>query len=133
MNKKIIIYSLIVLMSLIFVGCAINDGPPESPPTIESRYIMEFDEYKDLKLEDVDYVEKIRYTEAGDNHETINSQLDIESLYNSLSKIKVIEESAGACEDNTTIYNFYTKDGKKYSFEFECEWIIIGNTHYTHD
>ena len=133
MNKKIVLYILIVLFSLSFVGCKKDDKPKESQPTIESKFLMEFDEYKDLEVDEVDYVEKIRYTEAGDNRETIDTYGEIKKLYNSLSKIKVLEESNGACEDNTTVYDFYTKDGKKYSFEFECEWVIIGNIHYNHD
>ena len=35
-----------------------------------------------------------------------------------------------ACEDNTTVYVLYQKDGSKVSIEFECNWLVIGRKRY---
>ena len=54
MNKKILLCLLVLLITFTFVGCKKEEEvPPESPPTVKTRLLIELDEYKDLKVEDI--------------------------------------------------------------------------------
>ena len=71
----------------------------------------------------------MRYTEGGMTEEKIDNSY-IKGHYNNLSKYKVVKPTNRACDDNTTVYQFTMKDNSKTSFEFECDWIVIGNMRY---
>ena len=131
MNKKIILCLLVLLITFTFVGCKKEEEvPPESPPTVKTRLLIELDEYKDLKVEDIVSLDIIKYTEGGDQRETVTDQEEINNVFNTLSNTKIGEETQRTCEDNTTVYRFTTKDGKNYSIEFECSWLVLGNKRY---
>ncbi len=126
--KKLLI--CIFMVTILLVGCK-KEEEVLTPPTMKTRLLIELDEYKDLKVEDVVSLEIVKYTEGGDQRETITDTEEINRIFNNLSKTKIGEETKRACEDNTTVYNFNTKDGKKYSIEFECQWLVLGNKRYS--
>lgn len=133
--KKIL---LLVFACLIIVGCNekkdenIVDPPKDTPTDIKvGTPIMELEKYKDFNIDDVVSLEQVRYLEAGDVRETYTDKETINSTYQMLSNIKIASQTGARCEDNTTVYNFNTKDGKTYSFEFECGSFIYGREAYT--
>ena len=128
--KKIL---LLVLVCLLVVGC--NSKKEENtvnPPVddTEIKLAIELDKYKDLKLEDVVSLEEVRFVYAGDVRQTYTDRDTIEKTYNMLSQVKIKKGAVGACQDNTTVYTFVTKDGTKYSFEFECDIFVYGSERY---
>lgn len=110
-----------------------DNGPKEEqkkePPKVEEKYVMELDNYKGLLLNDIVSIEKIRYTEGGDQREEITEKEEITRTYNMLNRTKIGELTERACEDNTTVYVLKTSD-KSYSFEFECDWFVYSGKHY---
>ena len=130
MNKKLIICVFILLMTITFVGCKKEEPKEDTPPVVKSTPLMEMDQYKDLNIDDVVSLDTIKYTEGGDNRETTTDKEEILARYNNLKNVTIGEETDRACEDNTTVYTFHTKDGNKYTFEFECSWLVVGNKRY---
>ena len=131
MNKKIILCLLVLLITFTFVGCKKEEEvPPESPPTVKTRLLSELDEYKDLKVEDIVSLDIIKYTEGGDQRETVTDQEEINNVFNTLSNTKIGEETQRTCEDNTTVYIFNLVDDSTVSVEIECSWVVIGNERY---
>ena len=139
MKKKniIIIGSIVaVVIVVVLLLLLINNGEKKTPPTLKedpkelNTPLFELEEYKNVKLENIDYIEKIFFGEGGDQHEKITDKSEIEHLFNELKSIKLGEETDMACEDNTTIYVLYQKDGTKVSIEFECNWLVIGRKRY---
>ena len=127
--KKILV---LVLAVLLLTGC--NEKKKEEKPNDnqpkEYEYLFDFDNYKNIKLDDINKIVKIRYTVAGDAREDITDKSEISTLYNSLKNLKIGEETERACEDNTTVYKFIMNDGNSYSIEIECDWFVIGKKHY---
>ena len=131
--KKISI--ILILLVIIITGCdikklkgKIEDNIDKHP--VESIPIMQFGQYKEFSLDNVSLLNIIRYTEAGVDKEKVNDKEKIQSEYNTISRVKVLGETKRACEDNTTIYEFIMKDNSKVSFEFECDWLVVGNKRY---
>ena len=126
--KKIIV---LVLFILLLVGCGSkneeNTIKDEQPKKYES--LLEYGDYKNIKLENIEKLTKIRYTVAGADEEELTRD-DITIVYNTLKGLKIGEETSMACEDNTTIYRFVMKDGNKYSVEIECDWFVINKKRY---
>ena len=130
--KKIFIILALCMFTL--VGCdkikkKIKDVV-EDPPIKESIPLMNFDKYKDFVIDNVESMSVIKYTEGGADEKKVTDKEAIKSRYNSLKKIKIGNETNRACDDNTTIYRFNMKDGTSTSFEFECDWLVIGNKRY---
>lgn len=124
---------LFVLVLSILLLCGCNSKKEENiekdnqPKEYES--LLEYGDYKNIKLENIEKLTKIRYTVAGaDEEELIGSE--VSSVYNNLNSLKIGEETNMACEDNTTIYRFTMKDGSKYSIEIECDWFVINGKRY---
>ena len=121
---------LVVIFSLFLVGCnsksdnVIEDNKPKE------FYLLKHEQYKDFTVDDVISYELIRYTVAGDNKEEFSDRESIEKAYKGLSETKLGEETTMSCEDNTTVFIFYLKDGSTRSFEKECDWFIIDGKHY---
>lgn len=128
--KKVVILGLAVLL---LAGCneAKNNEESKDDKPVENVYILEYGDYKNIKLENIISVSVVRYTVGGDIREEITDKDEISQLYNSLKSTKVGEEVEMACEDNTTIYNFNMSDGNKYSIEIECQWFVIKGKHYS--
>ncbi len=122
---------LIVLTTLfiVFNNNEKKEDKPEDTKFVETK-LLEFGDFKNIKLDKIINVEKIRYTVAGGDRETITDSEEISNLYNLLSKVKLVEETDMACEDNTTIYIFNLDDDTKVSVEFECDWVIVKNKRY---
>ncbi len=87
--------------------------------------LFELDEYKDISLDNIVSIEKVRFTEGGDNREIYNDQSDINSIYNSLKETKLGSKTDLTCEDNTTVYILNMSDGTKKTIEFECEVLVL--------
>lgn len=133
--KKIFIvlaFSLITLVGCDKIKNKIKDVVND-PPIKESIPLMEFDKYKDFIIDNVESMSTIRYTVGGADEKKTTDIEEIRARYNSLSQIKLAGETDMACEDNTTVYRFVMKDGTSVAFEFECEWMVIGNKHYLID
>ena len=130
MNKKIVLIIAIVLMvvSILLTAFHLKEKVVKKDND-KSIYLMNFDNYKDIKLEDIDHIEIIRYTEGGDDSKNITDREEIESTYNSLSKKKIGEKTEMSCEDNTTIYKFYIGDNV-ISIEIECGILINDKERY---
>ncbi len=126
---------LLILMTIVIItGCSTNSETKKNNPIDikEGTPLLAFDEYKDFDFNNVKSLTVIKYRESGVNEEEITNIDEIQSSYNGLSRITILNESKMSCDDNTTIYRYNMKDGKKYSFEFECEWLVIGNKRYTY-
>ena len=127
--KKVFI---IGLSALLLAGCGEekkNEEPKEDKP-VEYVSIFEKEEYKNIELDNINSISKIRYTEAGDDRSEITDEEEIKQLYNGLKAAKVGEEVQTACEDNTTVYVFNLKDGSSPAIEIECEWFVINGKRY---
>ncbi|MBQ3468589.1 MAG: hypothetical protein IJH18_00805 [Bacilli bacterium] len=97
-----------------------------------STKLLDNDEYKDISLDKINYIEIIKYTEGGDEREKITDQASISRIYNSLNSIELRGLTDRACEDNTTIYAIFLKNGVRKAIEFECDWIIINGKRYNY-
>lgn len=131
--KKILI---VLFLSIVIVsGCDLKklkgkiDDKMDNHPK-GSIPIMQFDKYKDFVIDDVSSLNILKYTEGGLDEEKIDDFNKIKNIYSSISKYQILGETQRACDDNTTIYQFVLKEGKKVSFEFECEWLVIGKKRY---
>ena len=141
MKKRNIMVILAVILSIVLVTALFivfsnknedknNEDKIPNTKFVET-YLMEFEDYKNVNLDDIESIEIIRYTVAGDNRQpTITDSDEIKNIYNSLSKIKLVEETKMRCEDNTTVYVFHLKDNSKVSIEFECNWLVTRNKRY---
>lgn len=133
--KKVLI---IMLMTMIMVtGCSIEGlkgsvkkVEEKVEKTIEKIPLMEFGDYKDIVINNIDSIDYIRLTEGGSNSENITNIDKIREIYNNLKNKNVGQETNRACDDNTTIYSFNMKNGKKIKIEIECDWLVIGNKRY---
>ena len=122
----ILIFTLLLVGILVFVLLLPKE---KEEPKQEEKYVMELDNYKGLLLNDIVSIEKIRYTEAGDQREEVTDKEEITRIYNMLNSTKIGTLTNRACEDNTTVYVLKTTD-KNYSFEFECEWFVYSGKRY---
>lgn len=126
-------FVLFIFICLLVVGCSTkkdeNQTPQDDQPD-EERYLFSLDYYKDFKLEDIVSYESVRLTVGGDQREEYSDKASIESIYNTLSNVKIGKETEMACEDNSTIYIFTLSDGTTKRVEFECDWVIIGKDRY---
>ena len=132
MKKKIVLMAIIILLILSIVLTIFH--PKEKVIKKDNNKninisLMKFDEYKDIKLEDIDHIEIIRYTEGGDESKDISDREEIKDTYISLSKKKIIKKTDIACDDNTTIYKFYMGDNV-ISIEIECGILINNKERY---
>lgn len=118
--KKIL---LIIMCLFIFTGC-IKEEP------VNIKYIKSFDKYKNLYRDNIKSIKKVRYTEGGDQSEEYTTEEDIDKIFNSISSIKLGKETNMTCEDNTTVYIFYLKDGSETFVEIECDWVIVNSKRY---
>ncbi len=125
---------VLVLFLVIFILAGCNEKkeivPKEDNKPKEYQYLLEFEDYKDIKLENIKSIQKIRYTVAGDNRVEVTEKDEIEKFYNSLINLKIGEETDMACEDNTTVYKINLIDGKSVSIEIECDWFVIKGKRY---
>lgn len=122
MKKKILICLIVVICLFIFVGCQNKKE--------ETKTIRDFNYFKNINVDDIEKVEIIKYTEAGDNHKEITDLQEIKNTYSMINNIKIGEETDMACEDNATVYIFSLKNSKKVSIEIECDWIILNGKRY---
>lgn len=129
--KKILLFLIAIIL---ITGCGAKSNNTNGNPIdiIEGTPLLEFNEYKDFDFNNIKSLTILKYTEGGVNEEEVTDINEIQSNYNGLSRITILNESKMSCDDNTTIYRYNMKDGKKYSFEFECEWLVIGNKRYTY-
>lgn len=134
---KRIFFSVLVLILFVLAVLIVIFEKPEEPVVIEdkpvvtkSTSLMEFGKYKDIKVENIDYIEKIRYTEGGASSRNITTRSEIESTYNYLDTRIVGSRTEMACEDNTTVYKFYMKDDTSVSIEIECGVLVMGKNRY---
>ncbi len=90
--------------------------------------LLKLDEYKEIQKENIVKIEKVFYGEGGDSKPVIyDDKEEIESMYNYFENIRVSGPTEIACEDNTTVYHLYLKDGTTKTITFECEVLIVGN------
>ena len=134
MKKKCALVIFTALLVVLVTGCGTKSNTSKENPIdiIEGTPLLEFDEYKNFDFNNVASLTILKYTEGGVNEEEVTDMEEIQRDYNGLRKITVLNESKRACEDNTTIYRYNMKDGTKYAFEFECEWLVIGSKRYTY-
>lgn len=125
MKKKIIIISAFLVI-IFFIIYNLTEGPNN----IKATYIKDNKEYKDIKLSDVQNIRINTYTEGGFNSKIVSNNDELKKLYNDIFNIKYGEETDMACEDNSTTYVIYLKDGSSKSINIECDWIIINNKRY---
>ena len=125
MKKKIIIISLFLVI-IFFIIYKLTEGPN----IINTTYLKDDKEYKDIKVSDIDSIRINRYNEGGLNSEVVSNKDKIKKLFNTLINMKYGEETDRACEDNSTIYIINLKDGTSKNITIECDWIIIGEKRY---
>ena len=131
--KKIILSIIVLILLIISIFIVIKEEKVEKikePKVTKTTTVMQFGKYKNIKPDNIDYIEKSRYTEGGMDSRMITQRSEIESTYNYLNKRVVGSITTMACEDNTTIYKFYMKDGNNYSVEIECGILVMGKNRY---
>ncbi len=127
---------LILLAAILISGCGDKKEDKDKTPNDNKEpkeviYLFDHEFYNGFNFDDVESLEVVRYTIAGDQRQTISSQEEVEQIYNMLKNIKIGEKNGLTCEDNTTVYVFTMKNSKKYTVTFDCEWLIIGKDSYT--
>ena len=95
-----------------------------------ANYLMDNQEYKNVTLENIDSIDIVRYTEAGESRKKIDDKAEINQIYNCLKSIKLLNETKFSCTDNTTIYYFNLKNGSKVHIEIECNWVVFKGKNY---
>ena len=132
LNRKIVLVIVIAFVIIIMEALVlfIVRNNKDNEETQLKGPLMEYEEYKVITPDNIQKIDINKYTEGGNIITIADKQEDIESTYNSLSKINIGKETEQACEDNTTAYVFTLKDGKTISIEIECDWVIIKNKHY---
>ena len=130
MKKIILILTLILTLTGLSVSA---DIIAPSPNIVPVRYLMDYPEYKKVTPDNIESLSIIRYTEAGISERKIEDRDEIMQFYSFLRKIKILNETKWGCTDNTTLYSFVLKNGKKAVIEIECNWIVLRGKHYTFD
>ena len=92
--------------------------------------LLEHENYKGFKEEDVTKVIEEFYGEGGVSTKEYNTKEEIEGIVNRFKKIKLGIETKRSCVDNTKIYRFIMKDGKEYMIEEECDWFVLDQKNY---
>ena len=131
--KKIFLSIIVLILFILSIFIAIHEEKIEEikePKITVSTTLMKFGKYKDIKVDDIDYIEKIRYTEGGSDSRIIKGIGEIQSTYNYLSTRVVGSKTEMSCEDNTTIYRFHMKDDTDISIEIECGVLVMGKNRY---
>lgn len=129
-------YFIILFLSIFIVlGCSVDEMREKIKSNIDQYStdevsIMEFGKYREFSIDNVKSLKILKYTVAGLKEENVNDMNQIKNEVNTISKIKVGSETDRSCEDNTTIYEFAMNDSSKVSFEFECDWLVVGNKRY---
>ena len=129
MNKRIVIV-IILMMIIMITGCSKEELKEKIEKKTDGISLMEFDQFKDIKLDNIKSITYYRYTVAGRDEEEIKELDRINRIYNQLTNVKVGKEVTTSCEDNTKVYVFNMDDDKKISVELECEWLVVGNKRY---
>lgn len=125
---------VILVFALIFAGLSVNaDVVDPSISLVPVRYLMDYPEYRKITPDNIESLSIIRYTEAGISERKIEDRDEIMQFYSFLRKIKILNETKWGCTDNTTLYSFELKNGKKAVIEIECNWIVLRGKHYTFD
>ena len=129
------LFVIMFLSVLIVTGCDMKKLKEKIQDTIDnppakSIPIMQFDKYKDFVIDKVTSLNILKYTEGVLDEEKVIDLYRIKNIFNSISKYNVLGETQRACDDNTTIYQFVMSDGNKVSFEFECDWLVLGSKRY---
>ena len=92
--------------------------------------LFEHEYYKDFDLEKVTKLMIKKATVGGMDTEEVTDKEEIKKTYEHWTHMVVGPKCSRACEDNTTIYTFVMEDGKEYTIERECDWVIINNERY---
>ena len=124
---------LLLLLVTILTGCNEKKEEPIDEPKNEPKdnvSIMEYGDYKNITLDEIEKITIYRITIAGANPTDYTDKTDIESIYNGLKSLIVGEKTEMACEDNGTDYVFKMKNGEEYTIVTECDWFIIGKDRY---
>lgn len=131
--KKIFLSIIVLILFILSIFIVISEEKiekiEETKVTV-STTLMKFGKYKDIKVDDIDYIEKIRYTEGGSDSRIIKGIGEIQSTYNYLSTRVVGSKTEMSCEDNTTVYRFHMKDNTNISIEIECGVLVMGKNRY---
>jgi hypothetical protein len=130
MRKVILILTLFLTLTGLSVKADII-APEHNLVTV--RYLMDYPEYRKITPDNIESLSIIRYTEAGISERKVEDKDEIMQIYKFLRKIKILQETKWGCTDNTTMYSFVLKDGKKAVIEIECNWIVLRGRHYTFD
>lgn len=131
--KKIFLSIIVLILFILSIFIVISEEKieriEENKVTV-STTLMKFGKYKDIKVDDIDYIEKIRYTEGGSDSRIIKGIGEIQSTYNYLSTRVVGSKTEMSCEDNTTVYRFHMKDNTNISIEIECGVLVMEKNRY---
>ena len=132
MKKKIIKWTIILIIVGCITGCKSSTEKEKKKPSssIEDTYVLDYSDYKKITLENIQSIKITYQKESGIEHETYEEKEDIQGIYEYWQEQKIGQEIKQRCDDNTTIYTFYLKDGSKASIEKECDWLIIQDRSY---
>ena len=131
MKKNIILIAigvfLIVVMVLVVLFVKFGDDGKNEYKDVP---LLSIEQFKDIKAEDIDSVIITKFTEGGDDSETVVDKSEINKIYSSINNIKLGKETDMSCTDNTTVYSFNLKSKQSIAIEFECDWVIVGDKRY---
>ena len=130
MNKKIIVFIILCIVLIVLViGLITQNKKEEKEPKggLKPIPVLELEDYKDLKIENIKGAKVLRYTEGGIDVNEAETEEEIKSLYNTVSKLEITEETDQSCEDNTTVFTFTLEENRKISIKIECDWLVYRN------
>ena len=125
MKRTIFIPILIIVIIIIILLFATFSSS-------DDNYIglFEHENYKNLKVQDIGYIEELTYTVSGIDTIKYDDSTKIQNTFDELQRIKIGKISKQSCDDNTIIYNLHLKDDTTVSIEMECNFIIIDGISY---
>ena len=124
--KKVNIVLIIIIMFLIVFGIVFFIVKNNTL----SGSLLDYKEYKNIKPENIQYIEIVKYTEAGDNSEIKKNKEDITSIYNMLKNKKFARKTDKTTTDYTTVYRFILNNNTRISIEFEGNCVVINGQRY---
>ena len=130
MKKKIAIIGIILILALTVIGLCTYSYFNKKEDNYTGKKLFSIEQYKKIKVDDIESITITKYTEGGDNSENISNTNEISKIYNKLSNITLGAETDMTCQDNTISYSFNLKNHNSVYLEIECDWVIINNKRY---
>ena len=123
--------TLLFIFALLFSFSYKNDVTPNIK---RANSILSLPEYQDIQESNINKIELFKVTIAGLSEPTIyTDKEDISRIYSDFENTILLNETTMSCEDNSTIYEIYLKDGSKKTINYECGILVTKDKRYRID